>query len=417
VVAQLALSVVLLIGAGLLGRSLAALLSQDAGFRREGLLTVALANQPPAFRITDNFEFELADPAGPRRQVRLNEELLERLHALPGVVDAGGVDALPMAGRDGASGTFLIVRGDDREVQQATTLRDLMPLLSDTTRTGNALFRVASAGYFRAMGIPLVGGRLFDQRDAADAPHVAVISESLARTYWPTEDPIGARIQFGNMDGDMRVFTVVGIVGDVRHRGLDSLPRPTFYADHRQRPFYSFNFTVVLQATVPPASLVADARRIIQGLSPDVAPEFRAIDDVVGASVAGRRFALGLTVSFAAAAMLMAVLGVYGVLSYLVTQRSQEFGVRIVLGAQWTDIQRMVLVEAGRLIVLGLGIGIGLTFAGNRVLEGMLFGIQSTDPATYLGVSALLAVVAFVACQAPAIRAARVDPIRTLRAE
>jgi predicted permease len=417
VIAQLALSVVLLVGAGLLGRSLAALLSQDAGFRRERLLTIPLANQPPAFRITDGLELELADPTSLRRQARLNEALLERLHALPGVVEAGGVDVLPMAGREGANGTFLIVRGDDPQAQQVKTARDLMPLLTDTTRTGNAVFRVASAGYFRAMGIPLVRGRLFDERDRADAPHVALISESLARTYWPQEDPIGARIQFGNMDLDMRVFTVVGVVGDVRHRGLDSPSSPTFYAEYRQRPFSSFNFTMVLQATVPPASLVADARRIIQGLSPDVAPEFRAIDDVVDASVAGRRFALGLTVSFAAAAMLVAILGVYGVLSYLVTQRSQEFGVRIALGAQWTDIQGLVLGEAGRLVVLGLAIGIGLTFAGRRVLEGMLFGVRSTDPATYLGVTVLLAVVAFLACQAPAIRAARLDPVRTLRAE
>jgi ABC-type antimicrobial peptide transport system permease subunit len=213
------------------------------------------------------------------------------------------------------------------------------------------------------------------------------------------------------------VFTVVGIVGDVREGGLNTPPRPTFYAEYRQRPLLSFNFTLILQTTVPPASLVADARRVIRELTPDVAPQFRAIEEVVGASVAGRRFALGLTVSFAAAAMLVAILGVYGVLSYLVTQRSQEFGVRIALGAHWMDIQRLVLGEAGRLVGLGLAMGIGLTLAGTRVLEGMLFGIRSTDPATYLGVSALLAVVALLACQAPAIRAARVDPVRTLRAE
>ena len=322
-----------------------------------------------------------------------------------------------MAGREGSSGAFLIVRGDDQRAQQVKTLRDLMPFFGDTTRTGNATFRVASAGYFRAMGIPLVRGRLFDERDSADAPHVALISESLAQSRWPNEDPIGVRIQFGGVDGDLRVFTIVGIVGDIREGGLHIQPRPTFYAEHRQRPAVSFNFTLVLQTTVPPSSLVADARRVIQELSPEVAPQFRAIDEVVGASVAGRRFALGLTVGFAGAAMLVAILGVYGVLSYLVTQRSQEFGVRIALGAQWTNIQRLVLGEAGRLVVLGLAIGIGLTLAGKRVLEGMLFGIESTDPTTYLGVSALFAVVAFLACQAPAIRATRLDPVRMLRAE
>jgi putative ABC transport system permease protein len=242
VILQLALSVVLLVGAGLLGRSLAALLSQDAGFRREGLLTITLANQPPVFRITDEGELVFADPAGPPRQAQLNEQLLQRLRALPGAIEAGGVDTLPMAGRDGSNGTFLIVRGDDPGAQQVKTLRDMTPFFTDPTRTGSALFRVASAGYFRAMGIPLVQGRLFDERDGPNAPHVALISESLARTRWPNEDPIGTRIQFGNMDGDMRVFTVVGIVGDVRHRGLDSEPRPTFYAEYRQRPFHSHVF-------------------------------------------------------------------------------------------------------------------------------------------------------------------------------
>jgi predicted permease len=416
VIAQLALSVVLLIGAGLLGRSLAALLNQNAGFRQEGLLTIMLSNPLPVVRIKDG-ELELADPTGPPRQARRYEQLLQRLRTLPGVVEVGGVDVLPMAGREGSNGTFLIVRDNDPRAQEVKTLRDMMPFFTDTARTGNAAFRVASAGYFRAMGIPLVRGRLFDERDGADAPHVALISDSLARTRWPHEDPIGLHIQFGNIDGDMRVFTVVGIVGDVRQGGLHTPPQSTFYAEYRQRPLLSFDLTLVLQTMVPPSSLVADARRIIRELSPDVAPQFRSIDEVVRASVAGRRFTLGLTVVFAAAAMLVAILGIYGVLSYLVTQRSQEFGVRMALGARWTDIERLVLVEAGRLILLGLGIGTILALAGKRVLAGVLFGISSTDPVAYLGMGALLAFVAFLTCQVPAFRAARVDPVRALRAE
>jgi predicted permease len=413
VVAQLALSLVFLVGAGLLGRSLAELLQQDTGFRRDGLLTITVSQLGPQIRIVEG-ALELVDPTSLPRQARLNEVLLARLRALPGVVEVGAVNVLPMVGRDGSSGTFVIVRGDDRQVK---TLRDLGPVFADATRTGTAAFRVASTGYFRAMGIPLVRGRMFDERDDPDAPHVAVISESLARTRWPNEDPIGLQIQFGNMDGDLRPLTIVGIVGDIREGGLDTAPRPILYAEYRQRPLSTFDFTFVLQTTLPPTSLVADARRLIQELSPEAAPRFRAIDEVVDASVAGRRLTLGLTVAFAVAAMLVAILGVYGVLSYLVTQRTQEFGVRIALGARWRDIQRLVLIEAGRLIILGMAIGITLALAGKRVLEGMLFGIRSTDPLTYLGMGLLLAVVAFLACQLPAIRAARVDPLRTLRGD
>lgn len=416
VVSQLALSVILLIGAGLLGRSLTTLLNQDTGFRREGLLTMALSSPQPIVRI-ENGEIELDDPAGPRRLAQFHQQLLERLRALPGVVEVGGVDVLPMGGRDGSTGTFLIVRGDDPQMQQVKKLRDMMPFFTDTTRTGNAAFRLASDGYFRAMGIPLVRGRLFDARDVADAPHVAVISASLARSRWPNEDPIGIRVQFGNIDGDMRLFTIVGIVGDVRQGGLHTPPRPTFYADYRQRPLAAFNFTAVLQTSVPPSSLVAEARQILRELNPELAPHFRAIEDVVGATVAGRRFTLALMAGFAGAAMLVAVLGLYGVLSYLVTQRGQEFGVRIALGAQWTDIQRMVLGEAGVLVLIGLTIGIGLTLVAKRLLEGMLFGVRPTDPLTYLVVSALLATIAFIACQVPAIRAARINPLRALRAD
>ncbi len=173
----------------------------------------------------------------------------------------------------------------------------------------------------------------------------------------------------------------------------------------------------MVRTTVPPTSLFADTRRLVQEVNPEAVPRFRTIADVIEASVAGRRFALGLTTAFALAAMLVAFLGVYGLLSYLVTQRGQEFGVRIALGARWTDIDRLELGEASRLIVFGLGIGTALALAGQRVLEGLLFGIRPTDPATYLGMAALLALVALLGSQVPAVRAARVDPVRTLRAE
>jgi predicted permease len=416
VVVQLALSLVLLVGAGLLGRSLAELLDQDTGFRRHGVLTITLSHPTPQIRIVSG-ELVFGDPTSLPRQARLNETLLDRLRVLPGVVEAGGVNLVPMGGRGGSNGTFLVVRGDDRQMQEAKSLRDLSKFFAEPARTGQAAFRVASGGYFPAMGIPLVRGRLFDERDNDSAPHAALISESLARTRWPNEDPLGVRLNFAGMDGDIRPLTVVGVVGDIRESGLSAEPTPTLYADYRQRPLSTFDFTLALQTTLPPTSLIADARRLIQEVSPDAAPRFRAIDEVVADTVAGRRFTLGLTVAFAGAALLVAILGVYGVLSYLVMQRMAEFGVRIALGAGWRDIQRLVLAEAARLIVFGIVMGAALALAGKRVLEGLLFGIRSTDPATYLAMSVLLAFVALLACQIPALRAARVDPLRALRAE
>jgi hypothetical protein len=258
---------------------------------------------------------------------------------------------------------------------------------------------------------------LFEDRDGADAPHVALVSESLARTRWPGQDPIGEQIEFGGMDGDFHVLTIIGIVGDVKERGLDSEPLPTLYAEYRQRPLSTFNFSVVLQTTVDPTLVAADARRVIQDISPEVPPRFRTVNEVVAASVANRRLTFVLTMSFAVAALLVAVLGIYGVLSYLVAQRSQEFGVRIALGAKRSDVQRLVLGEAARLVFMGLALGVGAALALSRVLNGMLFGIEPTDPATYVAVTLLLAAAALAACAVPAIRATQVDPAQALRAE
>lgn len=410
VVAQLTAAMVLLVGAGLLGRSLVNLLSQDPGFRTEDRLAIDLASPGPEIRPTPD-GLELSDPASLPKQAQLNQRLIERLRALPGVLSAGGASRLPMTGI-GSNGRFLIVRGDE-----GRTLRELAALANDATRTGSAVFVVASGGYFGTMGIPLVRGRLFGESDGADAPHAAVISESLARTRWPAEDPIGVRIQFGGMDGDLREFTIVGIVGDVRETGLESPPRPTFYADYRQRPLSTFNFSIVLHTAVPPASLVNEARTIISEVLPEVPPRFRTITEVIDVTVAGRKFTLVLTALFAGAAMLLAVLGVYGVLSYLVAQRHHEFGVRMALGAQAGDVWRLVLKESARLVGAGLVLGSTAAFVMSRVLSGMLFGIRPTDPATYIAVATALALAAFVACQVPALRATRADPVTALRAD
>jgi ABC-type antimicrobial peptide transport system permease subunit len=249
------------------------------------------------------------------------------------------------------------------------------------------------------------------------APHVAVISEALARKSWPNEDPIGKSIQFGGMDGDLRVFTIVGIVGDIRERGLDTAPRPTVYADYRQRPRQTSSFTAVVQGPGDVTSLGNAARAILRDMNPEMAPRIRVIDDIFSASVADRRFTLIVVGSFAAAALLLAVLGIYGVLSYAVSQRTREFGVRMALGAQRRDVWRMVLRQAFVLVAIGSLLGVVVSYAVTRLMRTLLYEVTPADPVTFAGVIGVLALSAFVACQWPAIRATRVNPLEALRAE
>jgi predicted permease len=401
VVAELAASLVLLVGAGLLGRSLALLLNQNPGFRTEGVVTVDLSSSATG-----------EDAGSKARLAQFHERAIERLGALPGVAAAGGINRLPM-GTSYANGTFVLAAASER----LDNLDQLGKLFRDPARTGQAEFRVASARYFEAMGIPLVRGRVFDDRDTDDAPHVSLISESLARTRWPGADPIGTRIQFGNMDGDLRVFTIVGIVGDIHERGLDAKPRPTFYADFRQRPRPTADFSITLRMTGSPESLTAAIRAAIHDLDPAQAPRLRTINQIVSASVSDRRFTAIVIGAFATSALLLAIVGIYGVLAYAVSQRTQEFGIRLALGAQRRDVWRLVLKQAAVLVVFGSVIGLLASWLSTTLMRSLLFGITPTDPATFATVTGLLAVTAFLACAWPAYRATRVDPVTALRGE
>ena len=401
IVAQLACSIVLLIGAGLLARSMAALLSQDPGFRTERVLTVELSSTAPEFT-----------PEAMAALAGFHERYLERLRTLPGVEHAGGISRFPL-GAGYANGGFLKVRGDE----DWSSIDNFRKYAQDPARLGQAEFRVASEGYFHAMDIPLRRGRLFQQGDVAGAEHVALISESLARTAWAGEDPIGRKIQFGNMDGDLRLFTIVGVVGDIRERGLDSVARPTVYADYRQRPRHTSSFTAVVQGPVDPSSLSAAARTALREMNPEMAPRIRAIDEIFSASVADRRFTLIIVGAFAGAALLLAVLGIYGVLSYVVSQRTREFGVRMALGAQRADVWRMVLRQAFLFVAIGSAIGLVAALLVTRLMQTLLYEVKPADPLTFAGVIGVLAVAAFAACQVPAFRATRISPTEALRAE
>jgi ABC-type antimicrobial peptide transport system permease subunit len=217
------------------------------------------------------------------------------------------------------------------------------------------------------------------------------------------------------MDGDTTPFTIVGVVGDIRERGFDSDPLPMFYADFRQRPLTTFDFYVVLQTSVPANSVIAGARRILAEMAPEMPPRFRTVREALDVSTASRRFTLGLIAFFAGAALLLALLGVYGVLSYLVEQRRREFGVRLALGAEPSDVAGLVMGEAARLVTAGLAIGIGASLMLGRVLERVLFGVGPTDVATYLGVALVIGISALVSGQLPARRATRVNPVSVLQ--
>jgi putative ABC transport system permease protein len=419
VVAQIATSLVLLVGAGLLGRTVLRLLDEDPGFRIEHVVTMELTNP------------RSDDDTAPDRLARFHDAVLERVRALPGVVAAGGVNVLPLGGTSAGDGTFIILSPASEPVIQAIIGRcgarlgrcgpevfePLGRLMADKSHAGDAEFRVASDQYFRAMGIPLVRGRAFGPQDDAAAPHVAVVSESLVRTRWPERDPLGLRIEFGNMDGDLTPLTIVGIVGDVRERGLDAPPRPTLYASARQRPRTAANFIVVMHTSAQPGWLMARAREIVHVLDPDVPPQFRTIEQVISASMADRTIVMTLLAGFAAAALLLAAIGIYGVISYAVAQRTREIGVRLALGAQRRDVTRLVMRQGLRLTLAGIVLGALVAVGASRVLSTLLYGVTAGDPLTYTAVAALLALVAVVAAHVPARRAARVDPMVALRAE
>jgi predicted permease len=288
-------------------------------------------------------------------------------------------------------------------------------LFQQKERIGNADFCVASNGYFQVLGIPLIRGRIFDERDGANSPHVAVISESLARDRWPNQDPIGHTIEFGNMDGDLRLLTIVGIVGDTHEYGLDAPPRPTVYVNLFQRPRGTITLTMLSDADT--RLITSAARGILQDLDPEIPTRFRTFSQVYSASLGSRRFNFILIGFFGITALLLATAGVFGVMAYSVSRRTREIGVRVALGAASGDVLRMVLSQGLRTIFIGVGIGIAGSLALTRTVESLLFGVTPTDPLTFGAVTLLLIGAALLACFIPARRATKVDPMVALRYE
>jgi len=398
VAAQIAITLVLVIGAGLLGRSLMKVLEVDPGFRVDKIIAMDVS-----LPWTE-------DPKAKPAQGIFFSNLIDRLTQIPGVRSVGAASALPLTGGL-PDGMFVLMT--QNEVPK--TVEGFDVFFTQKERIGNADFCTATSGYFQVLGIPLIRGRMFDQRDSADAPHVAVISESLAHDRWPHQDPIGRTIEFGNMDGDPRLLTIVGIVGDTHEYGLDEPPRPTVYVNLFQRPRAEMTVTMLSDADTRLVS--SAARGILHDLDPQIPPSFQTFQQVYSESLGSRKFNVILIGFFGLTALLLASAGVFGVMAYAVSRRTREFGVRIALGATSGDVLRMVLGQGMRTILIGVAIGIVGSFALTQAVSSLLFGVTATDPVTFAGVTLLLIAVALLACYLPARRATKVDPMVALRYE
>jgi putative ABC transport system permease protein len=396
VTAQMAITVVLLVGAALLGRSLLGVLSVNPGFRTEGIVAMDVT-LPPA-----------QDPVEKLRMSAFYADLFGRLRAIPGVEQVGAANALPL---DGGlpDGLFLVTTPQD----VPKTMQELVARFRQKEGLGTADYSAVSPAYFQTLGIPIVRGRLFDDRDGAAAPHVAVISESLARSRWPGADPIGATVEFGNMDGDLRPITIVGIVGDTRVYGLEQPARPTLYVNLLQRPRSST--TVVLRSALDPQAIGGAARRVLK--EADVPPRFRTFEQIYAASLGQRHFNLTLVMTFAGTALILAVAGIYGVMSYTVAQRRREIGVRIALGATRGQVFRIIVGQGLATTGIGVTLGVVAALGLTRTIEHLLFAVAPTDPVTFASVIATLTAAAMLACYVPARRATNVEPLKVLREE
>ncbi|HEX2455303.1 MAG TPA: ABC transporter permease [Vicinamibacterales bacterium] len=391
VVAEIAIAVVLLSGAGLLLRSFIALQRVDPGFPIERMLT---------------FRVGLAGPAYAKTPPRVDfvNRAVERLSSLPGVQAAAAGSGVPVAGR-GTGAWFNVIAH---------------PAPPGTTPPG-VPYRVITPGYFRAVGIGLLRGRLLTEHDGLDGTPSVVISESTARHYWADAskgDPIGADIYLGAPDN--KLFdraTVVGIVRDVKLAGLDSGITEAVYGLNTLMPFWS-NFTFVLRTSADPESVAAAARHEIRQLDPTLPiTGMRTMTDILGQSVAPARGSMMLLGLLAVVALLMATIGVFGVLSYNVSRRAREVGIRMALGAEPSSVRRLVLRQGLTQAAIGLAIGVAGALWLTRFMSALLFNVSPSDPLTLAGVSALLGLTAAIACYVPARRATRVDPLVVLRAE
>jgi putative ABC transport system permease protein len=387
VVVEMALALMLLIGAGLLIRSFWRLQQVSPGFEPQHLLSMNVGLP----------DYKYREPA---QKVNFFRQVLPQISALPGVQSVGAVSILPLSGSN-SSGSFQI---EGRQIPQG-----------QSSPHGDRW--AATAGYFETMKIPLVRGRFFSERDTAEAPGVAIIDETMARKYWPNEDPLGKRIGFErDAQNNPRWREIVGLVGHVKHRGLEGESRVQYYIPYEQRT--TPGMFLVVRTAGDPAAMANSVRGVIRNIDRDL-PVFRVttLEQLVADSMIQRRFAMTLLGIFAAVALLLAAVGLYGVLAYAVTQRSHEIGIRMALGASGRDVLRLVVRQGMTLALIGVALGVAGSVALTSLIAGLLFGISARDPLTFVVIALALTGVALLACYIPARRATKVDPMIALRYE
>ncbi|HEU4386282.1 MAG TPA: FtsX-like permease family protein, partial [Blastocatellia bacterium] len=395
VISEVAIAIVLLVGAGLMIKSLRRMLQVDPGFRTENVLTMRLAL--PESRYRENNDI-----------LRFYKELLDRVAALPGVESSGAVSHLPLSGAY-SSGTTIV---ESSSGPPTMTIQGYPYIEADR--------RIASPGYFKAMGIRLIEGRFLEDSDNEKVEPVAVVDETFAKRFWPDGNAVGKRVVVGGNRQQLRWGSIVGVVSHVKHYALQKEGREQIYFPCLQRPARSMFLTI--RTTGEPSSIDGAVREAVRAIDQDQ-PIYsvKSMGQLLSASVAQPRLNGILFGSFGAIAVILAAVGIYGVMSYSVEQRTHEIGVRMALGAKRSDVLRLVVGQGFGLTLTGVVIGAGLSVAAalgfTRVISGLLFGVTATDPVTLIMVSLALAAVALIACMLPARRAANCDPMIALRNE
>jgi predicted permease len=388
VVGETSLACVLLIAAGLMLHSFVNLLEADPGFHPGQVLTAGISLPYEHYKTSQQSQ-------------HFYEQLIANLQSLPGVQSAGVGTDLPWTGYDENAGGFN-VEGRSAEYNDKTTAR----------------YHVASNDYFRAMGIPLLNGRFFTGHDNKDAPTVILVNETMAKRYWPGEDAVGKRISFSDKPTEKDWFRIVGVVGDIKDQPSSSAAKAAFWWPLTQMPFDNTDMSVAIRFNSSETLLATQLRLAVRQLDSGLAiADLRLMNQIADSSVSRQRFALFLIGLFAALALVLATIGMYGVISYSVSQRMPEFGMRIALGARPWDLLRLIVGQGLMLSILGAVIGLLCAAAFTRLLGSLLYGVSALDPLTFSAVAALALATTTLASYIPANRATKADPMTSLRSE